>query len=539
MTDMLSLLADYGVTAKKVAGTHGGEYHSACPVCGGRDRFHCWPQRPSTGTCPLPGVWGCRACDKSGDIIAFLQHAGGLSWKDACARLNIRMDENRPVRLPVRVKAEGIRQAEAKGLPPAIWRERNTKLVTHAHEQLMNTPSVLEYLAGRGLNAEACARYRLGWLPGEKNKSWYTRPLKAWGLPEAIGEKAFRFPRGLVIPRFSQAEGKEEVIGLRIRRTDADRAEFAPEKKYLAFKGGAVTPLLIPAPGVAPSRAVLVIVEAELDAMLVAEVARAAGLPCGAMALVSNTARPDAAAYAACGQAAALLLSLDLDPKAGGGAKATAKAVAKWRATYPNAKDWPVPQGKDPGDAYSAGVDLALWLEAGLPAICLPVGKSTPNIHIKTYCVEHGSDLCGNNAPQVGTVGNSGRESCFTWERGGFSAFVPGPGFNGSGPADWLTHPIGPMDSLRVLARAGLRAELSGDDYKVSGFDQWSGKDVLSLKDWQRQHGAWLRQALRTQSAEVRVSPQSSSSTGRPDECPTRPGTFPTLMCTPQAADEQ
>ncbi|MDD5476381.1 MAG: hypothetical protein PHU03_07715, partial [Syntrophales bacterium] len=29
-------------------------------------------------------------------------------------------------------------------------------------------------------------------------------------------------------------------------------------------------------------------------------------------------------------------------------------------------KRWPVPEGKDPGEAYQAGVNLRAWIKAGL-----------------------------------------------------------------------------------------------------------------------------------------------------------------------------
>lgn len=35
--DLLTLVRTKGINPKRVAGTHGGEYHSACPSCGGKD----------------------------------------------------------------------------------------------------------------------------------------------------------------------------------------------------------------------------------------------------------------------------------------------------------------------------------------------------------------------------------------------------------------------------------------------------------------------------------------------------------------------
>ena len=42
------------------------------------------------------------------------------------------------------------------------------------------------------------------------------------------------------------------------------------------------------------------------------------------------------------------------------------KAYKFWRDTYPHVQPWPVPRGKSPGDAFKEGVNLRLWIEAGL-----------------------------------------------------------------------------------------------------------------------------------------------------------------------------
>lgn len=389
---MLSLLdlAQARVPMKKAAGTHGGEWQGPCPRCGGRDRFHVWPDRQSTGMCTVPGLWGCRACDESGDAIKFLQHMDGLSFKEACAKLGQELKgKPRPVNLKKKAMQNGpekLEPAPEPALPPAEWRERNAKLVQHAHEALLQNEEWLAWLAARGIGLEAVKCYKLGWLVGQpgtgKQKSqltaWYTRARKAWGLPnekrdDGSEKRTFRFPRGLVIPRFANGDaGGGEVVGLRIRRPDYDRdperGGSLPHLKYMAFKGGPVAPLLIN-PDWAARGAMLAytVQEAELDAMAAAEAARAAGLPCGAVALCSNSARPTESLHKKLAAASCLLLGLDFDSEDSGGKKFTDKALAKWLATYPRAKDWPAPIGKDVGEAFAQGVNLALWLEAGLP----------------------------------------------------------------------------------------------------------------------------------------------------------------------------
>jgi hypothetical protein len=47
--------------------------------------------------------------------------------------------------------------------------------------------------------------------------------------------------------------------------------------------------------------------------------------------------------------------------------KAGAAAVQWWRENFSQSKRWPVPQAKDPGDAFKAGLDLRAWILAGFP----------------------------------------------------------------------------------------------------------------------------------------------------------------------------
>jgi hypothetical protein len=105
-------------------------------------------------------------------------------------------------------------------------------------------------------------------------------------------------------------------------------------------------------------RDVYVIVEAELDAILIAqEVSDLVGV----MALGSSSTRPDKAAAVKLDRAAHILNALDAD---GAGEKESGKW---WRENYPDAVRWPVPEGKDPGEAYKAGVNIREWVMGGLP----------------------------------------------------------------------------------------------------------------------------------------------------------------------------
>jgi hypothetical protein len=54
------------------------EYAGPCPVCGGRDRL---------GVNTRKQVFNCRGCGAKGDIIALVQYADGLSFRDAVEHL--------------------------------------------------------------------------------------------------------------------------------------------------------------------------------------------------------------------------------------------------------------------------------------------------------------------------------------------------------------------------------------------------------------------------------------------------------------------
>ena len=100
------------------------------------------------------------------------------------------------------------------------------------------------------------------------------------------------------------------------------------------------------------------IVETELNAFMVA----AALEDVGAMAMGSSHAKPDAVCHRHLERALKILNALDFD-------KAGASAWRCWQENYRQAVRWPVPEGKDPGDAYAAGVDIAAWIDAGLPPV--------------------------------------------------------------------------------------------------------------------------------------------------------------------------
>ena len=385
--DLLVYLENFGLKPKKVSSSKGGEYASACPLCGGTDRFHFWPHQESSSL-GLRGAFWCRGCELAGNLITLLMEVERLSYPEACKRLGVELKKqaSRPVSLEGKeaVRLKDNFQGRVFDLPPAIWQERCEKIVRVAHECLLKTPSALAWLANRGIDKNLIIRFSLGWLPGEAGKahpgysSWYTRPRKAWGLPE-VDKPTFSFPRGLVIPRIYQGK----VVSLRIRRQDCDRKNFAPETKYCVFPGSSSVPLFYMPTSPTPKGYGVVTVESELDGILLAGVIEKRGLPVGVLATLSDRGKPHPEAHNALLKAACILVAQDFDLPDKKGRRAGAAASQWWLEIYPRAKRWPVPEGKDPGEAFEKKVDLAHWLSLGLPPV-LQVSGPCLNIQGKT-----------------------------------------------------------------------------------------------------------------------------------------------------------
>lgn len=335
---MLNVLDLVGVQMKKASGTAGGEWQGPCPACGGRDRFHVWPQQNDG-----KGAYWCRGCGKWGDNIQYLRDFQGLSFRDACAELRIDPPDSRdrPGTQPQQTKPVFAPVSHAS--PADLWQEKAEKFVSWASAALPENADALAWLAARGIGRDTAINYRLGWNAGENGQDIY-RARKAWGLPDQFKEdgrpKALWIPRGLVIPCI---EGGV-ILRVRIRRPEG-------EPRYYVIPGSAMSTMLL-----GRERRAFVVVESELDAIAVA----ASNTLAGAVALGSVAAKPDAEAFAVLKGALSILNALDYDA-------AGLKAAKWWTEEFRQCARWPVPNGKDPGDAVRMGVDLEQWIKAGLP----------------------------------------------------------------------------------------------------------------------------------------------------------------------------
>ncbi len=373
-----------------------GEFVGPCPLCGGggkrdSDRFHVFVDQPPSGPLSqeagVAGGWWCRKCEQGGDVVDYLQRVEGWDWERILAALGLegrhydppppRQSAANPPPKPATPRASGrsIDRLAPVDLPPPPWRDHAARLVDECAEVLTRQPSVLQWLAGRGVTREMAARFRLGWVEGKTQKGrppCLYRQRNSWGLPDkqrpnGSVSKVLWIPQGLLIPKIRGGE----IVSLRIRQTKA--AIQAGGAKYIHVDGGrAVGAWIWPT----DARA-YVVVEAELDAMAVLS---AAVPDVGAVAMGSLSAYPDAGAHQILNKALAVLVTLDFEPQSKSASDGS-RMRQWWLSAYERAKRAPVPVGKDPGEMVATvGLEgLAAWIRSMLPpALQLETPPSRP-----------------------------------------------------------------------------------------------------------------------------------------------------------------
>ena len=346
-----------GISLKKVASTKGGEYTGPCPGCGGTDRFHVWPADKGG-----EGSYWCRQCEKSGDLVQFFvdfMHYEYPAAFKAAGRSESSQGFYREAALgprkaitPAAEQSFAPRQHEP---PCETWRMKAQKFSDAAHQNLLNYSSAMEYLADRGIDERVIFNFHLGWFSGENGQPNMFRPRRSWGLSEMKNEKTGKnkklwLPRGFVIPCFD-ADGK--IHRLRIRRPKADIKSEQDIKYYIVPGSG----MEVFSAGL--DRQTIVVMESELDAMMVS---RYVSQKAGVIGLGSAAIKPGASVFYHLKKALRVLIALDYD-------EAGINAWRWWHENFPQAKIWPVLQGKDPGEAYALKMDIRQWIYAGLPAV--------------------------------------------------------------------------------------------------------------------------------------------------------------------------
>lgn len=332
--NLLELVSELNLVSRRSSVTKGGEYHSACPGCGGKDRFILWPEQ---------GRYWCRQCDKKGDTIQFCRDFLGMDYRSACAKAGIE-----PKKMEVSSYSLPFRQEfspEPAGIPSEIWQKKAKEFALLCHDSLLKNDEAIQLLSKRGLSLSTIREFCLGWNP-----MMYSIPLNEWDLPVSLKEdgkeRRLWLPKGIVIPVILNGA----VIKLKIRRNDWHMEDHLP--KYVEVSGSMKCPAVY---GHMELNTILV-VEAELDAILIQQ--HASDLCC-CMAIGGAGKKPDLDSDRLLRRVDRILFSLDFD-------EAGKKAYKFWRSTYAKLKPWPAPKGKSPGDACVDGVDLRHWVESGI-----------------------------------------------------------------------------------------------------------------------------------------------------------------------------
>jgi DNA primase len=333
---LLELTRQAGLNPKWVASTGGDEYHSACPSCGGTDRFYIQPNKQMA---KCLGVYCCRQCGIHGDTIQFARQFLNYSFQEAAQIAGANITERSILTYPASAYASRLVTLKS---PSKEWIIRATDFVDQAHKCLLYKQDILEYLAHRGLPLDAVERYKLGW---SDNDQFFSRV--SWGLTELLGPagkpRALWIPRGLVIP-VSEQDGK--VIRLKVRRCDWHEGDELP--KYVAISGSMNGLSIIGS----TACTTMVVVESELDAYAVDFAAH--DLVC-TIAVGSNIKNPDNVTDRLARSVKHLIICHDNDG-------AGIKMLNKWQRLYPHAIGYPTPIGKDIGEAIQNGFNVREWL---------------------------------------------------------------------------------------------------------------------------------------------------------------------------------
>jgi len=370
-------------TADPLQVSGGREYRGPCPGCGGEDRFGVFPQQNDGEGSFFCGRMkgGGKGCGTGGDGIAYLRAFRNMDYAQACRYLGkepkggggkqyLYATPKTPRKSSVTRFVPEDRDYPSDVVDPALWRQKGMEFVDKCHQALLQRKMSITYLLGRGISMRAILKHKLGFHEGEeRNGRPYQmtfRPWPSWGLRDEKKEsgqyRCIKLPAGLVIPYIVD----DHLRSITIRLVKPSRTE----PKYDCIKGSIKEHFLIN-----PEARAFVVSEAQFDAIAVDD---AAGDLVGAIGIGSTGVRPDMRSAAALDQSLCILGAQDndpprLNPKTGRMESPGADACRFWFENYPKKfKRWPVPEGKDPGEAVGKGVDLRLWIMAGLPPALLP-----------------------------------------------------------------------------------------------------------------------------------------------------------------------
>jgi DNA primase len=324
--NLFDLVEEMGLEPQKTSSSRGGEFHCPCLVCGGDDRFMFWPET---------NRYWCRQCKAKGDAIQFCRDFQKLSFHEACVKTKKDLPESR---YPSRRR---LSDPAPVRIPSSSWQDRAKIFTESSLRRLLIDKTAMELLLQRGLTVDTIKKHRLGWNPV---KAFYRRT--DWGFEEKDKQEWVCLPVGMVIP----ISENDAIRKIKIRKSEWREGD--PYGKYYEIPGSSN---ILPVFG-SLSNHVVVIVEAEFDAMLVIQ---EAGNLCSCVALGGAQKRPDAYLQQWLLQRKLILFALDFD-------EAGKNEYSYWQTSYPNLEPWPTPEEKSPGEYFKIGGNLKDWISNGI-----------------------------------------------------------------------------------------------------------------------------------------------------------------------------
>jgi len=351
---LFDLAIEFGLEPKRVSSTNGGEYHSPCPTCGGKDRFFIQPYREMSN---CSGYYSCRRCGIYGDSIQFCRDFLGLSFSEALQRLNVVIDRSN---VQMYRKKDNVFDPTHIVSPSQKWIERMLSFVTMAHDKLKDREDILADLSKRGISESVIKKFKIGWNPQD-----YFPSRVYCGLDDELDEngksKSVWLPKGIVVPT---SEPNGDIIRVKIRRDDWQKGDSLP--KYVAVSGSMNGLNIIGD----TKHAMMIVVESELDAYAVYNKMEDFAF---LVSVGSNIKNPDDFTHFLAQEKPNLLVCRDNDD--------AGKAMFnKWEKLYSHAQDCPVPIGKDVGEAIENGFNVRKFFLKKLPVESILNGKNNWSI---------------------------------------------------------------------------------------------------------------------------------------------------------------
>ena len=147
-TDIVAVISEHTEVKRS-----GRQWMARCPLHGERT--------PSLSVSPDKGVYYCFGCQRSGDVITFVQEIEGLDFAGAVETLAARAG----IRLRYTSHDEGAARSRRKRLLEAVEKARD-----FYHQRLLDGRDggpARHYLRSRGYDGDLVRRWKLGWAPDD------------------------------------------------------------------------------------------------------------------------------------------------------------------------------------------------------------------------------------------------------------------------------------------------------------------------------------------------------------------------------------